>query len=132
MRLEKDEDEKHQLLEKELAPAPDRNFKYLILVLLCTIPFGSYFCFDAPSALQDKFKQDLGITTETFTQFYSWYNWPNVITCFFGGVLIDRVFGVRIGAVLFASLILIGNLVFTVGAFTQSIFLMNLGRFIFG
>lgn len=28
-------------------------------------------------------------------QLYAWYSWPNVVLCFFGGFLIDRVFGIR-------------------------------------
>jgi len=46
--------------------------------------FGSYFCGDIPAALQDNFKNDLKISTTTFTEFYAWGSWPNVILCFFG------------------------------------------------
>ena len=118
--------------DEESEEERSRGFKFLILGLLCTVTFGSYFCFDAPSALEDDFKRDLEISTATFTAFYSWYNWPNIILCFFGGLLIDRVFGVRVGTVLFATLVLIGNIVFAAGAFANNVALMNLGRFIFG
>ena len=40
---------------------------------------------------------------------YSLYSWPNVILSLIGGVLIDRVFGVRIGAVLFSALVTLGQ-----------------------
>ena len=30
-----------------------------------------------------------------FMLLYAWYSWPNVVLCFFGGFLIDRVFGIR-------------------------------------
>lgn len=106
--------------------------KYTALVCICSITFGSYFCFDSPSALQDRFKRDLDISTVTFATFYSVYNWPNVILCFFGGVLIDRVFGVRLGTVIFSGLVLCGNVIFAMGAFFNNIVVMNLGRFIFG
>lgn len=106
--------------------------KWMAFVCICSLTFGSYFCFDTPAALQDRFKRDLDITTATFTDFYSWYNWPNVILCFFGGLLIDRVFGVRLGTVVFSSLVLVGNLIFAFGAFVKSVPLMNLGRFVFG
>lgn len=60
------------------------------------------------------------------------YSWPNVILCFFGGFLIDRVFGIRLGAIIFAFIILIGQIVVACGAFVKAFWLMDVGRFIFG
>ena len=65
-------------------------FRYFALIFMCLLSFGSYFCYDNPAALQDHFKKDLKISTSTFTAFYAWYSWPNVILCFLGGYLIDR------------------------------------------
>jgi hypothetical protein len=65
-------------------------FRYFALIFMCLLSFGSYFCYDNPAALQDHFKKDLKISTSTFTAFYSWYSWPNVVLCFLGGYLIDR------------------------------------------
>lgn len=28
-------------------------------------------------------------------QLYAWYSWPNVVLCFLGGFMLDRVFGIR-------------------------------------
>jgi len=55
---------------------------------------------------------DLQITTSQFSMFYSLYSWPNVILCFFGGFLIDRVFGVRWGAIIFCILVTIGQVIY--------------------
>ncbi len=44
-----------------------------------------------------------------YTLLYSLYAWPNVILAFFGGYLIDRLFGVRIGALIFLSLVCLGQ-----------------------
>lgn len=107
-------------------------YRYFALIFMCLLSFGSYFCYDNPAALQDNFKKDLSITTATFTAFYSWYSWPNVVLCFLGGYLIDRVFGIRIGAIFFSSLVFLGQLVFAFGALWDKIWLMNAGRFIFG
>jgi len=41
------------------------------------------------------------------------YSWPNVILCFFGGFLIDRVFGVRWGAIIFSAIVTVGQVMFT-------------------
>lgn len=49
-----------------------------------------------------------------------------------GGVLIDKWIGVARGAVIFSGLVVIGQIVFGLGGFFRLIWLMNMGRFIFG
>ncbi|CAF0743315.1 unnamed protein product, partial [Didymodactylos carnosus] len=58
--------------------------------------------------------------------------WPNVVLAAVGGVLIDKVFGVARGAVIFCFFIVIGQIVFGIGGWFRLIWLMNVGRFIFG
>lgn len=70
---------------------------------------GSYFCYDNPAALQDDMTRDLRLKESEFMSFYMWYSWPNVILCFFGGFLIDRVFGVRLGAIIFSCFVTVGQ-----------------------
>jgi len=38
-----------------------------------------------------------------------------VILCFFGGFLLDRVFGVRLGSIIFCLFVLVGQLIFALG-----------------
>uniref|UniRef100_A0A2K6UCX5 Lysosomal dipeptide transporter MFSD1 n=1 Tax=Saimiri boliviensis boliviensis TaxID=39432 RepID=A0A2K6UCX5_SAIBB len=71
--------------------------RLLVLLLMCFLGFGSYFCYDNPAALQTQIKRDMQVNTTKFMLLYAWYSWPNVVLCFFGGFLIDRVFGIRIG-----------------------------------
>ncbi|XP_035233242.1 major facilitator superfamily domain-containing protein 1-like [Stegodyphus dumicola] len=106
--------------------------KYFVLIFMCFIGFGSYFCYDNPGALQNEIMKDMRISTSEFTYLYAWYSWPNVILCFFGGFLIDRIFGIRLGAIIFSLIILVGQLVFALGAMIDKFWLMELGRFIFG
>ena len=54
-------------------------------------------------------ERDLHLSTGEFMAFYSVYSWPNVILCFFGGFLIDRVLGVRWGAITFALFVTVGQ-----------------------
>lgn len=53
--------------------------------------------------------KDLKISESAFMGFYSWYSWPNVILCFFGGFLIDKTFGVRLGAIIFSLFVTAGQ-----------------------
>jgi len=112
---------------------PQALFHRLIaLVFMCLLGFGSYFCFDNPGALQSELKEAMNITTAQFANLYSWYSWPNVILPIIGGFLMDRVFGIRLGTMLFAFIIIIGQLVFSLGGFLDRLWVMEIGRFVFG
>lgn len=45
-------------------------------------------------------------------EFFVRYSWPNVICCFIGGFLLDRIFGIRLGTALFAATVLLGQVLF--------------------
>lgn len=108
--------------------------KYAILLCICFFTFGSYFTFDIPGAIEEQLKHVFG-PTYSDTQnliLYSVYNWPNTVLAFFGGYIIDRVTGVRGGALLFCSLITIGNLLFATGVQMHTYWLCVVGRTIFG
>lgn len=109
-----------------------RLHRYLILCIMCFLSFGSYFCYDNPAALQDDMTKDLTLKESEFMSLYMWYSWPNVILCFFGGFLIDRVLGVRLGAIIFSSFVTVGQVIFSVGALFDLVWLMDVGRFVFG
>ncbi|XP_074536321.1 lysosomal dipeptide transporter MFSD1 isoform X2 [Halichoeres trimaculatus] len=106
--------------------------RVVVLVFMCFLGFGSYFCYDNPAALQTQVIQDLNLNTAKFMQLYAWYSWPNVVLCFFGGFLIDRVFGIRLGTIIFSLFVCAGQVVFATGALVNQFWLMELGRFIFG
>lgn len=108
------------------------SHKIIVITFMCFLSFGSYFCYDNPAALHTEFIKDLDINESTFMSLYAWYSWPNVILCFFGGFLLDRVFGIRLGSIIFSAIVVIGQLVFAAGAYTHKIWAMDLGRFIFG
>ncbi|XP_070539369.1 lysosomal dipeptide transporter MFSD1-like [Ptychodera flava] len=113
----------------------NRLHRYLVLILMCFLSYGSYFVYDNPAALQKHMKEDLDLNTSDFMMFYSLYSWPNVILCFFGGFLLDRVFGVRLGAIIFSTFVVIGQCVFALGATLGGhvgYIVMCTGRFIFG
>jgi len=108
------------------------SHRFLALIFMCLLGFGSYFCYDNPAALQEDFKRDLNLTSTEFTLVYSIYSWPNVILCFLGGFLIDRVFGIRLGTIIYMLVLLVGQLIFATGGILDTFWLMIMGRFIFG
>ena len=112
---------------------PRRKFyRYFSLVFICLLTFGPYFCYVLPGALQTEFERDLKISTAAFTLFVSLYSWPNVVLAFFGGLLIDNFLGVSLGAIIFSCLVSLGQILFGYGAYVNKVWLMDIGRFVFG
>lgn len=106
--------------------------RFIALIFMCFLSFGSYFCYDNPAALQDYMKRDLNMTELQYTSLYSVYSWPNVVLNIVGGFLIDRVFGIRLGSNIYVGLALIGQLIFATSVFFNQYWLMLIGRFVFG
>ncbi|XP_067898254.1 lysosomal dipeptide transporter MFSD1 isoform X1 [Heterodontus francisci] len=106
--------------------------RFVVLVLMCFLGFGSYFCYDNPAALQTQVLSDMKVNTVTFMQLYAWYSWPNVVLCFFGGYLLDKVFGMRLGTIIFSLFVCVGQVIVATGALLNAFWLMELGRFVFG
>ncbi|KAF7274046.1 hypothetical protein GWI33_013266 [Rhynchophorus ferrugineus] len=110
--------------------------RFIALIFMCFLGFGSYFCYDNPSALKEHFTNhsinSLNITDNEYTGLYSIYSWPNVIMCFIGGFLIDRILGIRAGTNIFMGFTLLGQLIFSFATLWNQLWLMYIGRFIFG
>ncbi|XP_018117824.1 major facilitator superfamily domain-containing protein 1 [Xenopus laevis] len=106
--------------------------RMLVLALMCFLGFGSYFCYDNPAALQTQVQADMKVNTADFMQLYAFYSWPNVVLCFFGGFLIDRVFGIRLGTIIFSLFVCAGQVIFATGALVNSFLVMEVGRLVFG
>jgi MFS family permease len=101
------------------------------------LTFGSYWVFDTPGAiftqLQTWFAEDGYVyTNEKNLLLYSIYSWPNTVLALAGGFIVDRLTGIRLGAVIFAGLIAAGQVVFCLGIVQRLYWLCVLGRFIFG
>jgi len=112
---------------------PDKlYYRIILLVGICFLTFGSYFIYDIPGALPEPIDQRLGISDTKRGALYSVYSWPNTVLALFGGLLIDRVFGIRFAAIVFCTLVLIGQIVFAIGISSGNFWICIVGRFIFG
>ena len=103
---------------------------YHILVLLTSscIPLGGYFAYDAVGSKEAAIMEGLGIQRSDIGMLYAVYALPNIILVFFGGVAADKL-GVRMAALIFVSLVIIGAIIV---AAAPNFIIMLLGRFIFG
>lgn len=120
------------------------------------LTFGSYFCFDMPSVLQDDFTNSenctnvtlgnmshqvcdcdgcLGMSDDDYNLLYAIYAWTNALVVIGAGFLIDKL-GNRLGVFLFSFLCVLGSSTFAAGAFLKGtsymLPVMLLGRLLFG
>mmetsp|Transcript_21572 Transcript_21572/g.18607 ORF Transcript_21572/g.18607 Transcript_21572/m.18607 type:complete len:222 (+) Transcript_21572:84-749(+) len=124
-------DQDAPLIEKSNVSIRATKARWFALILACFLNFGSYYCFDNPQALQKQIKDNFDIDNTSFGLLYSVYSFPNIILPLIGGLLIDRI-GVRVAIVIFSFLLIVGQGVFTLGAYSNSFPLMITGRVIFG
>lgn len=131
-------------------------FRFVILFFNCLLTFGSYFCFDMPSVLQDQFQKDfncnnsninhtnenetcckdcLGMTSDEYNLLYVVYAWTNALVVIGAGFLIDKM-GNRVGVFLFSFFCVLGSSIFAAGIYLRGtdamLPIMLLGRLIFG
>eukprot|EP00759_Apiculatamorpha_spiralis_P027650 PhF_6_TR30409/c1_g1_i1/m.44601 len=117
------------------------QLRWRVLPLIMMITFGSYYVYDFPGAvgygkkntIEQHFLANNQEFTETMNQaLYSVYNYPNMILALFGGILIDKIFGIRKATLLFTTLIFSGSVLFWIGVANVSYPTMLAGRVLFG
>lgn len=112
-------------------------YPMLMLPMIALITFGSYWVFDTPGAIQTPLTQWFNESNIVYSKsdnllLYTVYSLPNTILALFGGFIIDRVTGVRMGALLFCSLVFVGQGLFLAGVLMKTYWICVLGRFVFG
>ncbi|XP_005935597.1 major facilitator superfamily domain-containing protein 1 [Haplochromis burtoni] len=134
-------------------PAEKAYYRFVVLFFNCLLTFGSYFCFDIPSVLQDQFQgnltcpnatvingtvdcvEGLGMTPQQYNLLYAIYAWTNAVVVILAGFLIDKL-GNRFGVFLFSFHCVLGSSLFALGShFKGSPYLLPLmltGRLLFG
>ncbi|KAJ3239549.1 hypothetical protein HDU81_005776 [Chytriomyces hyalinus] len=106
----------------------------LILALSCLLLFGNYYAYDNPAALNRQLMAHLQLDYDMWQYelnlLYVVYSFPNMFLPYFGGRLVDK-FGSRV-LVIYSSIGVVGQLLFSAGIHTRSSAMMLVGRFLFG
>jgi MFS family permease len=117
------------------------QLKWRALLFMCFMCFGSYYIYDFPGSIgtghhhsiESRFLDHGKQYTQEMNQaLYSVYSWPNTVLAVFGGLLIDKYIGLRRATLLFATLVLIGSIIFYFGVVTTQYGLLVAGRIVFG
>ncbi|OMJ75613.1 hypothetical protein SteCoe_25203 [Stentor coeruleus] len=107
------------------------NIRYLALVLACLLTVGNFFVYDNPAVLQSKLESRLDISALEYNLFYSVYSIPNIFLPIFGGFIVDKI-GNKVGNLIFASFIALGQGIFAIGVTAKSYPLAIVGRAVYG
>jgi len=104
------------------------KLRWLIMVLMGLVIFGSYYAYDAVSPIADYIIKGMGLSRAQYGLLFSYYSLPNFIMVLLGGIFLDKI-GIRKAGALFAALCALGVFV-TAAGFTFQMMLW--GRFIYG
>ncbi|NIM59740.1 MAG: MFS transporter [Candidatus Aminicenantes bacterium] len=104
------------------------KLRWLILILMGLVIFGSYYAYDAVSPVADFIMKGMDISSAQFGLFFSVYSLPNIIMVLLGGIFLD-IIGIRKAGTIFAALCAIGVFITASGS---TLLIMLIGRFIYG
>ena len=122
----------HKLKPSTCCNPQSRSYLYVCLLLVCFIQFVNFYITEYTSGLEDTIIKVMQVDTTQYGLLFSVYSWPNIIMCLVGGVFVDRVLGLRLGYVLFVLTSTLGQLVLSLGAFSEIYWIMLVGRFFVG
>ena len=107
-------------------------YRYFILILLFLSNVSIYFAIELPSGLQLDIINVMNINAKQYNLLFSVFTWPDLVLSVFGGILIDRVIGMRIGILLLVLFALSGQTIFALGMFLNNFTVALLGRIVLG
>ncbi len=106
-------------------------WRWLILLIVSLVMFGSYYIYDSLSPINDYIQQSMNIDSAKFGLLFSFYALPNLLFLLVvAGFLLDRL-GIRKAGTVYVFLILLGSLITSLGA-GKSFTAMLIGRMVFG
>ena len=108
------------------------RYRYLFLFFLSFVRLLSNYCLELPSGIEDTIIKVMGVTTAEYDLLFSVSAWPNIFLGIVGGVLVDKLVGLRLGLLIVVSIILLGQIVWGIGGIANNYFIMLAGRFFIG
>ena len=108
------------------------TYQCVFLLLICYTKFATFYCTESPGGLEDIIIEVMEVDAEKYDLLLSISSWPNVVLCLVGGVIVDRLLGLRLGCILVTSTAALGQFIWALGAFVDQFWVMLVGRFFIG
>lgn len=109
-----------------------RPYRYTIAILVSMVEGILTYCCQYPAGIQSTMIRVMNLDNTHYDMFFSAYTWPDIIMSIMGTVVIDRFLGIRKGIVLFTVIVLIGQIIVSIGAYTNVFHIMLVGRLSIG
>lgn len=110
----------------------DCLYSTAIFFLQSYIYFVSYYCAESPGGLENTIINVMGVDTTHYDLLLSVSAWPNIILCLVGGIIVDRVLGIRASYIMVIITTVVGQIIWSLGAFLDNFWIMLAGRFCSG
>lgn len=109
-----------------------RTYRFIILGFLFIAYICVFFTVELPSGLQTILMDVMDINAKQYNVLFSIFSWPDIVLSMCGGIVMDRIIGLRTGIVLVAAVALAGEIIFALGGFLNSFPVVLVGRVVFG
>ena len=107
------------------------NARWYALAIIVFVLFGSYYCYDNPSELEERIQNKFSVSQTQYSLLYSSYSLPNMIIPVCGGMMIGKI-GKHWGLVIFSVIITLGQTICALGGWIECFVLLVFGRGIHG
>ena len=109
-----------------------RPYSYLISVTSSMISALMFFCIYFPAGMQSTIIKVMELDNTQYDMIFSAYSWPDIVMSILGTVMIDKYLGMRRGLCVFSCILLTGQCIICVGAYTNSFQTLLCGRILLG
>ena len=109
-----------------------RPYKYAIAILISFIQGTLTYCADAPGGIQSTMIRVMHLDNTRYSVFFSAYTWPDIAMSALGSIMINQCLGIRFGLIFFTFIVLLGQIITSIGAITNDFWIALSGRVILG
>ena len=109
-----------------------RPYRYLIALLVSLIDAIVFFSVNFPAGMQATIIKVMELDNTQYNLIFSAYSWPDIVMSIVGTVIVDKYLGMRRGICGFTCILLTGQSIICVGAYTNSFPILLCGRVVLG
>ena len=109
-----------------------RPYRYAISILLSLIQGMLSYITDMPGGIQTTLMRVMTLDNSQYNMIFSAYTWADIVMSVVGAVTVNKYFGVRLGLILFLTVVLLGQLLYAIGGFLNSFWFSLIGRVVIG
>lgn len=107
-------------------------YKSILVLLISYNLFLGYYCAESPGGLEDTIIKVMGIDTTQYNLLFLVITWPTIIVNIVGGVIADRILGRRSSYIILLLIIMVGQIIWSLGSFVNLLWIVLIGRFFIG